>query len=68
MPNGRPPDVKAMVLTDAKRILEDSGWSIAAVQVTRPPRGTSGEGGVFRVVRQRTKGKGQVALTLIKVP
>ncbi len=57
------PDVVALELTEAKKVLEDSASGDVQVKITRPPRG--GEPvGEARIVRQRTVAGGMCELII----
>ncbi len=57
------PDVVALELTEAKKVLADAGIGNVQIKTTRPPRG--GEPvGEARVVRQRTLAAGDCELVI----
>lgn len=49
------PDVRALGLEEAKKILAESGWTLDEIAFTAPPRGGIPSGDA-RVVRQRSSG------------
>ena len=59
---GSPPDVVAYLLEDARHLLAAAGWSIGEIASTAPPRRTLG--GPSRVVRQRVRPDGSVAVVV----
>lgn len=57
-----PPDVVALPLEEAVRILQAAGWT-PRLRTTAPPR-SAPAGGVQRVVRQRATSPGEVELVV----
>ncbi|MGI6576358.1 MAG: hypothetical protein ACOX3A_11100 [bacterium] len=61
-----PPDITGRLLSEARQILRDAGWSIASVTLTRAPKDQDESEKVLRVARQRLAGDCQVALTVVR--
>jgi hypothetical protein len=62
MSASRPPDIVGYTLEDARQALTAAGWTAGEITETRPPRQTLLD--PRRVVRQRVRADGSVALVV----